>query len=504
MWQLHKFNVIFVLISVLILSSNAEAQGIRNPPVRTTPFTRGLLYPTEDANELRPDLELGYINVKDDPYLAKGDNSNDDTAEIQAALDAAYANGLGVWFPKGTYVTSSVLNHKGNVNIKGNNCNDTIISSSASICMQADDTNPASGCLIEDIRLVGADYGYHTNSENQTRMTFRRCYLDGGTADGSTPPTAGYGIYANSQWIECKLDQCVVTQLAWFSGSAMNNNVCDTCRFNATGSEPADSNIVYVGDSAGTKQNFTFRNCTFEVGGLALGGSSGQMDRVTVSNCIFADAHDTGDDAIAIYAGNHIILENITAEGYDIVVTGTPSWLQARNIYAYKVDWNNMSGCQAWNIQTTLNQDLSSAWNTDGSSFMLHEGTLYGGLLTRRVAIIHFAGDSAASDTWRRVIDVTRRSARVTALGFVTESNVTGDATNYATLTFYRNSGGNVLGSYAFTLGNDATAYTVIKPTCTAGQNNTDGCIEIRKTIASSGLQLPAMTVYAEYYEYNL
>jgi len=50
------------------------------------------------------------INVKAAPYNALGDNSNDDTAEIQAAIDAASAAGGGiVYLPPGTYRISSAL-----------------------------------------------------------------------------------------------------------------------------------------------------------------------------------------------------------------------------------------------------------------------------------------------------------------------------------------------------------------------------------------------------------
>jgi pectin methylesterase-like acyl-CoA thioesterase len=48
-----------------------------------------------------------WIDVKDQPYGAKGNGSDDDTAAIQAALDdAAFGNAAernAVYFPPGTY-----------------------------------------------------------------------------------------------------------------------------------------------------------------------------------------------------------------------------------------------------------------------------------------------------------------------------------------------------------------------------------------------------------------
>ena len=53
---------------------------------------------------------LNLISVKQSPYNATGDGVTDDAAAIGAALTAAMAAGLPLWFPKGTYKISSVIN----------------------------------------------------------------------------------------------------------------------------------------------------------------------------------------------------------------------------------------------------------------------------------------------------------------------------------------------------------------------------------------------------------
>lgn len=65
----------------------------------------------------------GYYNVKDTTYGAKGDGATDDTSAIQAAITAANAGGGGVvFFPPGTYKTTSALTLSDKVNLLGSGC----------------------------------------------------------------------------------------------------------------------------------------------------------------------------------------------------------------------------------------------------------------------------------------------------------------------------------------------------------------------------------------------
>ena len=55
-------------------------------------------------------FQLGYLNAQNPPYNATGNGTNDDTAAIQAALNAAGGNGGGVVFlPRGNYLIGSHL-----------------------------------------------------------------------------------------------------------------------------------------------------------------------------------------------------------------------------------------------------------------------------------------------------------------------------------------------------------------------------------------------------------
>jgi len=71
---------------------------------------RTLLVVVAVAALATPCRASGFLNVQDPPYGAHGDGTTDDTAEIQGAISAAAAGGLGtVFFPPGTYICASRL-----------------------------------------------------------------------------------------------------------------------------------------------------------------------------------------------------------------------------------------------------------------------------------------------------------------------------------------------------------------------------------------------------------
>ena len=84
----------------------------------SNPQNANLGMTTKHTYTIQDDDRAALINIKDAPYNAKGDGSTDDTAAIQAAVNAAYAAGGGgtgrgavVVFPEGVYVTSSIAAH---------------------------------------------------------------------------------------------------------------------------------------------------------------------------------------------------------------------------------------------------------------------------------------------------------------------------------------------------------------------------------------------------------
>jgi len=84
-----------------------------------------------DTKIIRADND-GVFNVKD--YGAVGDGSTDDTTEIQAAIDAANTAGGGVvFFPPGTYRTTSTLDYYSDITLKGTNAREVEINTAHSV-----------------------------------------------------------------------------------------------------------------------------------------------------------------------------------------------------------------------------------------------------------------------------------------------------------------------------------------------------------------------------------
>lgn len=107
------------------LASSADTTGqlaVSRLNVTGTPDSSKVLYGDRWAAPPSGGGNLGWYNVKDSPYNAAGDGVNDDTAEIQAAIDACNNSSRGgeVYIPAGIYAVSGVL-YQGNGN--GNTLN---------------------------------------------------------------------------------------------------------------------------------------------------------------------------------------------------------------------------------------------------------------------------------------------------------------------------------------------------------------------------------------------
>lgn len=110
------------------------------------------LYPSSAA---RHASAMRAYNVVSPAYGALGDDSNDDTAEIQAAIDAAIATGGIVFMPQGTYRISSPLDFSAlagtnkSVHLMGVGCGDNWAGGGASLAASTKIKNMGTGAAIK-------------------------------------------------------------------------------------------------------------------------------------------------------------------------------------------------------------------------------------------------------------------------------------------------------------------------------------------------------------------
>ena len=144
------------------------------------------------------DIEAGLpvFNVKKAAYGALGDNSNDDSAEIQLAIDAAGAAGGGiVYFPAGTYICNGLLIDDNNIILQGESSGTSILKQVSSAAdgtriVRAEGTGTGTstnvfGITLRDIQFLGRS---DTDTETQfvhlvafsgvSDLTIERCYFN--------------------------------------------------------------------------------------------------------------------------------------------------------------------------------------------------------------------------------------------------------------------------------------------------------------------------------------
>jgi len=155
-----------------------------------------------------------FYNVKDPTYGALGDGATDDTASIQAAIDACETGGGGiVYFPSGNYVISTGLTVPAEVNLLGSGPNSSVIQTNSAAAGFAAITfgedcirnwQTMSGLSVTPILAtdVGSFMVALGTGVSVTKVKLIDCYLGG-------PLMNGYGV-ATSATSALYMDACVI------------------------------------------------------------------------------------------------------------------------------------------------------------------------------------------------------------------------------------------------------------------------------------------------------
>jgi hypothetical protein len=196
---------------------------------------------------------LGELCVSVKSYGALGDDSNDDTAEIQAALDRVEARGGGwVYFPKGTYKISSAL---------------TIDTAGVKIFGAGIGVS-----FIKNYSTTGNAISYTLGSANDTRFVVKDISISASTT------SSGAAIIVNSGGVPRISDVVITLHRTGVDVSAVSGAIVERVRIDST-----DGNASAVGISVG--QSGRALNCgvlsaTNAGTGLVLGADARAHDVV--------------------------------------------------------------------------------------------------------------------------------------------------------------------------------------------------------------------------------
>ncbi|WP_428957917.1 glycosyl hydrolase family 28-related protein [Streptomyces sp. cg35] len=179
---------------------------------------------------------LGWINVKDKAYGALGDGLADDTAAIQAAIDACPAGGV-VYIPQGVYRTSAPLVSDPTVTVRGSHANMMAgLNLSDPPCYLQPLPSFTGDCMIQ---FKDAASGGYAGVPAEHRI--EDLMLDGSTLDGTKPVD---GIFAAGNVQNVRLTNVTIRRMsnngivtggvdnAFPYSWRMTNVMVDNCRGN--------------------------------------------------------------------------------------------------------------------------------------------------------------------------------------------------------------------------------------------------------------------------------
>jgi hypothetical protein len=283
----------------------------------------------------------GY-SISAEDYGVTADGSTDDTAAVQAAMDAAVANGGGVvLLPAGTIKITAPLTHNSStpITLQGSNRRASTLTASGNF-LAILNIQASTGLVVRDIdfncgatttKAVDVDAG-------AVDTLFERCKYRGSASSGTLIFAEGdflefvnsHFVVSNAALVACELDgnnQAAKFRGCRFSGTGRGLKISSTSS-DVEGIRVVDSHFVNTGTWAVTLNGVldaAFIGCTFDqqsTSGVIL---STDADRVSFQNCWFG----------AALANTTATLLDITAvSGSQIIVMGCRFFYGAKAIHA--------------------------------------------------------------------------------------------------------------------------------------------------------------------------
>lgn len=278
------------------------------------------------------------FNVLNSAYGATGDGTTDDTTAIGEAITAAAVSGGVVYFPPGTYRTTSELTLPDKVSALGAGAGSTsiLIDHASRNVFKVSSTTTNENQFIAGLTIAASqsNSGNHISVTGSKSLIVRECYLGSSTNTTGTCITlsasatarvvierCGFvfagstakGVSIAGSLLRATVADCVFTTPATYSGTVVSGDHVDVARCYFDGSAATSGTFSYYA-AVSTTLDATINDCKFLNGGgatvtaMTLGsyasGSAFAEDNNQFGSTVTAYSYASSGSTTAIVALN--------------------------------------------------------------------------------------------------------------------------------------------------------------------------------------------------------